>query len=157
MIDDIDRQIVILLQHDARISNTALAEKIGSTSSTVHERIKKLERKGIIKQYVAIVDHEALGKQITAFIRLSVGAVAGSYIDSKRTVMEIASAEPEILECHGVAGADCYVLKVRVENPQALETLIEKIRSQANIASSVTSIVLSTFKEDTLILPEGGV
>ncbi len=153
MIDDIDHQIITILQQDARISNTTLAEKIGSTSSTVYERIRKLERKGIIKRYVAIVDHEALGKQITAFIRLSVGSAASNYIDSKHTVMEIASAEPEILECHGVAGADCYVLKVRVENPKALETLIEKIRSRANIASSVTSIVLSTFKEDSLVLP----
>lgn len=153
MIDEIDRQIITLLQQDARLSNAALAEKVGLTVSTVHERVKKLERKGIIQGYVAVVDSEALGKSITAFIRLSVAATSGNYIESKKSVMQVCANEPDILECHGVAGADCYVLKVRVANPKELEKLIERLRCEANIASSTTSIVLSTFKEDTLVLP----
>lgn len=156
MIDEIDRKIITLLQQDARLSNAALADKVGLTTSTVHERVKKLERKGIIKGYVAVVDPEALGKPITAFIRLVVGASAGNYFESKEDVMQVCLAEPDVLECHGVAGEDCYVLKVRVASPKELEKLIEKIRCQANVSASTTNIVLSTFKEGSLVTPAAG-
>lgn len=153
MIDGIDRQIIESLQQDGRLSNAALAERVGLTTSTVYERVRKLERKGIIKGYVAVVDAEALGKPITAFIRLTVSGLTESYVDSKSKVMEIALAEPDVLECHGVAGEDCYVLKVRVASPQELERLIERIRTQASISRSTTSIVLSTLKESLTLQP----
>ncbi len=153
MIDEIDQKILMLLQEDARQSNAALAEKVGLTASTVHERVKKLERKGIIKGYVAVVNPEPLGKPITAFIRLSVGTMPGNYVESKNSVIDICRSEPDVLEGHGVAGEDCYVLKVRVTSPRALEQLIEKIRCEANVVSSTTSIVLSTFKEGSLVMP----
>ncbi len=153
MIDDTDHKILALLQQNSQLSNVALAEQVGLTTSTVHERVKKLERKGIIKRYVAIVDPQALGKQITAFIRLTVGIMPGSYIEAKNSVAAICQQEPDILECHSVAGEDCYILKVRVASPQALEKLLENIRVGSSVASSTTSIVLSTLKEDTLITP----
>ena len=155
MIDDIDRRILMLLQEDARLSNAALAKEVGLTVSTVHERVKKLERKGIIKGYVALVDADALGQPITAFIRLSVGVSTESYLESKNSVMNACLAEPEVLECHGVAGEDCYVLKVRTASPKALEKLVERIRCQAAVSRSLTSIVLSTFKESTVVVPDG--
>ena len=155
MIDEIDQKIITLLQQDSRLSSAALAEKVGLTGSTIYERIKKLERKGIIKKYVAVADAAALGKPITAFIRLSVGTTAGNYIESKNSVMDVSAEEPDILECHGVAGEDCYVLKVRVASPQELERLIERIRCRADVTRSTTSIVLSTFKEETLVTPAG--
>lgn len=153
MIDEIDRQIVLLLQEDAHLSNAALAEKVGLTVSTVHERVKKLEKKGIIKGYVAVVDAEALGKPIMAFIRLTVGASPNGYIESKNSVMEVCLADPDVLECHGVAGEDCYILKVRAASPKDLERFIERIRGQAQVSRSVTSIVLSTFKESSKVTP----
>lgn len=154
MIDEIDRKIIMLLQQDARLSNAAIAEQVGLTISTVHERVKKLERKGIIKGYVAVVDAEALGKPITAFMRLNVGSASTDYMRSKLSVREVCQAEPDVLECHGVAGEDCYVLKVRVASPKELERLIERIRTNAQVSKSITSIVLSTFKEGTLIVPD---
>lgn len=153
MIDEIDRKIILRLQEDARLSNAALAEEVGLTVSTVHERVKKLERKGIIKGYVAVVDAAALGKPITAFIRLTVGAQA-DYVESKNKIEAVCLAEPDVLECHGLAGEDCYILKVRVAGPQALERLIERLRSQASISRSITSIALSTFKESSIIVPQ---
>lgn len=154
MIDEIDRQILILLQQDARMSNAAIAEQVGLTTSTVHDRVKKMERKGIIRGYVAVVEPELLNKPITAFIRLSVGSTSESYLESKRSVDEVCRIEPDILECHGVAGEDCYMLKVRVANPGALENLIERIRCSAQVSRSTTSIVLSTLKETSVIVPE---
>lgn len=153
MIDNIDRQIILLLQEDAHFSNAALAEKVGLTVSTVHERVRKLEKKGVIKGYVAVVNAEALGKPIMAFIRLSVGATPEGYVETKRSVLDVCRDEPDVLECHGVAGEDCYILKVRVANPKELEKLIERIRSKATVSRSVTSIVLSTFKESSTIVP----
>jgi len=156
MIDEIDRKIVELLQTDARLSNAAIAEQVGLTSSTVYDRVKKLERKGIIKGYVAVVDAEQLGKPITAFVRLSVGATSGSYVESKNSVMAVCQAEPDVLEGHGVAGEDCYVLKVRATSPKDLETLIERIRMSALVSRSTTSVVLSTFKESSMVVPKQG-
>ncbi|RMF01511.1 MAG: Lrp/AsnC family transcriptional regulator [Chloroflexi bacterium] len=152
--DEIDRQILILLQQDARLSNAAIAEQVGLTTSTVHDRVKKMERKGIIRGYVAVVDPELLNKPITAFIRLSVGATSESYLESKKSVDQVCQVEPDILECHGVAGEDCYMLKVRVANPGALENLIERIRCSAQVSRSTTSIVLSTLKETSVIVPQ---
>ena len=153
MIDEIDRQIVMLLQDDARLSNSALAEAVGLTISTVHERVKKLEKKGIIKGYVAVVDAEALGKPIMAFIRLAVAATSGNYLESKDRVMSVCLAEPDVLEFHNVAGEDCYILKVRAASPKALEKLIERIRGHAHVSRSITNIVLSTFKDSSKIAP----
>lgn len=153
MIDEIDRQILMLVQGDARLSNAALAEQVGLTPSTVYERVKKLERKGIIKGYGAIVDAEGLGKPLMAFIRLTVGVATEGYLESKNSVVNICLAEPDVLECHGVAGEDCYILKVRATSPKDLEKLIDRIRCRAPISRSVTSIVMSTFKENSMVVP----
>lgn len=153
MIDEIDRQIMLLLQEDAHLSNAALAERVGLTGSTVHERVKKLEKKGIIKGYVAVVDAEAIGKPIMAFIRLTVGTTPDGYIENKQNIMEVCRAEPDILEGYGVAGEDCYILKVRATGPKDLERLIERIRSKVTVSRSITSIVLSAFKESSTIVP----
>ena len=153
MIDKIDRRIVTLLQADARLSNAALAEHVGLTTSTVHGRVKKLEKKGIIKRYVAVVDAETLGKPIMAFVRLTVGSPSTDYLDSKSSVRSICHDEPDVLECHTVAGEDCYVLKVRAASPRDLERLIERIRSNTQVSRTATSIVLSTLKETTQVMP----
>jgi len=152
MIDEIDHQIISLLQEDARLSNAAIAEAVGLTTSTVHERVKKLEKKGLIKGYVAVVDPEALGKSIMAFIRLTLGGTV-DYLESKNGIAEICETEPDILECHGTAGEDCYILKVRAASPGDLEKLIERIRCNVPVLRSTTSIGLSTLKETSKVTP----
>ena len=153
IIDEIDQQIINLLQKNARLSNAVLAEKVGLTTSTVHERVKKLEKKGIIKGYIAMVDAESLGKPITAFIRLTVGSSSTNYLESKKSVQNICRDETDVLECHAIAGDDCYILKVRISSPGDLEKLIERIRSNADVSKATTNIVLSTFKETTQVTP----
>jgi Lrp/AsnC family leucine-responsive transcriptional regulator len=103
---------------------------------------------------VAVVDPAALGKPIAAFIRLTVNAPPGeSYIACKQDFVAACLEEPDVLECHGVAGEDCYVLKVRVGDPAGLEALLERLRDQAAVSSSISNIVLSTYKETTLVEP----
>lgn len=155
MIDEIDRKIIQLLQEDGRLSNAALAEVVGLTASTVYERVKKLERKGVIQKYVAVIDPVTVGKPITAFIRLTVSAEHGNdYLVAKEAMIALCQRETAVLECHGVAGEDCYVLKVRVHDPKELEALLDQIRCQIPVSRSVTSIVMSTYKETLQVEPE---
>ena len=149
MVDEIDRKILDLVQCNAKLSNAEIAEKVGLTVSSVHERVKKLERRGIIKGYVAVVDPEKLGKPLLAFLRLTVG----SHDAVHGPIGELCAREPDILECHNVAGEDCYILKVRAEGPKQLERLLSAIRGSAEASRSVTNIVLSTHKESTRVAP----
>ncbi|MFZ1396284.1 MAG: Lrp/AsnC family transcriptional regulator [Candidatus Promineifilaceae bacterium] len=158
MIDEIDARILDLLQVDARLSNAAIAEQVGLTTSTVFERIKKLEKKEIIQRYVAVVDAQKLGKPITAFVRLIIGTAPGEdYAACKQDFVARCQAEPDILECHSVAGEECYLLKVRVASTGDLEKLLERLRTYTLVAKSTSSIVMSTFKEEMRIATDGGV
>jgi Lrp/AsnC family leucine-responsive transcriptional regulator len=149
VIDAIDRKIVDLLQGNARLSNAEMAEAVGLTVSSVHERVKKMERKGIIKGYVAVTDPEKLGKPLLAFVRLTVDTHDGLRND----IQKLCESEPDILECHNVAGEDCYVLKVRAAGPKQLEKLLLAIKNTSEAGKSVTNIVLSTYKESSRVEP----
>jgi Lrp/AsnC family leucine-responsive transcriptional regulator len=155
MLDDIDRKILTLLQADARMSNAAISEQVGLTTSTIHERVKKLEKKGVIRGYVALVDAHLVNKGITGFIRLTVGAQSGGYLEAKEGIKTLCRSDPNILECHAVAGEDCYILKVKVAGTEELEQLIEQLRCNAQISRSTTSIVLSTLKETVTVSTTG--
>jgi len=149
VVDEIDRKILDMLQGNAKLSNAELAEAVGLNVSSVHERVKKLERKGIIKGYVAVVDAEKLGKPLLAFLRLMVDP----HDAARSTIGELCDSEPDILECHNVAGEDCFILKVRAEGPKQLERLLAAVRGTAEANRSVTNIVLSTRKESSRIAP----
>lgn len=152
MIDAADKKILELLQKNARLSNAELAEAVGLNASSAFERVKKLERKGVITGYVATVDPEKLGKPLLAFIRLSIDT---NEIDhTHKLILEACAAESGILECHNVAGEDCYIIKVRAGGPKQLESLLSKIRRLTRSSRSVTNIVLSTYKESTNIETE---
>ncbi len=149
MIDDTDKKLLDLLQCNAHISNADMAAQVGLTVSSVHERVKKLERKGIIKGYVAVVDPDKLGKQMLAFLRLTVAP--NSHATGE--IRALCSQHPDILECHNVAGEDCFILKIRASGPKELEKLLSAIRASADASRSVTNIVLSSYKESTRIVP----
>lgn len=152
MVDQKDVQILKLLQENARLSNAEIGEEVGLSASTVFERVKKMQNRGVIKRYVAVVDPGIVGKSIAAFVRLTVNAPPGeSYVACKRDFVAACQTEPDVLECHGVAGEDCYILKVRVGDPAGLEALLERLRDRAAVSSSVSNIVLSTYKETTSI------
>ena len=155
MIDATDRKILGLLQQNARLSNAELAEAVGMNASSVFERVKKLERKGVITGYVATVDAEKLGKPLLAFLRVTIETDAQHDFDSTHTrVLKACLEEPDILECHNVAGEDCFIVKVRAGGPKQLEKLLSKVRRLTQSSRSVTNIVLSTYKETTKVEPE---
>lgn len=150
VLDETDLKILEILQGDARTTNTAIAQVVGLSAPSVLERIRKLEAKGVIKGYRAIVDGAALGRPITAFIRVSNEGASGAYPDFVKSI-ETASREPAVLECHSVAGEDCFIMKVKVANPADLESLLGRLRTTARIGRTVSLIVLSTMKEETIL------
>ena len=136
--EKIDRQILRLLAADGRMSFTDLGKETGLSTSAIHQRVKRLESRGVITGYAATFDHSAIGKPLTAFISITpIDASADDdYPERLRDLTEIES-------CWSVAGEESYILKVRVATPLDLEGLLARIRAQANV-STRTTIVLST-------------
>lgn len=135
-LDETDRKIIEILQEDGRISMKDLGKLIGLTSPAVSERIKRLENCGIISGYKAIINPDALGRNIKAFIHIS---LPGS--QSYAEFLENAKSDPRIVECHHITGDDCSLLKVLVRDMQELENVIDNIKK---IGSTKTSVILST-------------
>lgn len=135
-LDETDRKIIEILQEDGRISMKDLGKLIGLTSPAVSERIKRLENCGIISGYKAIINPDALGRNIKAFIHIS---LPGS--QSYAEFLENAKSDPRIVECHHITGDDCSLLKVLVRDMQELENVVDSIKK---IGSTKTSVILST-------------
>lgn len=149
MFDDIDLRILEMLQDDARVANAAIARDVGLAPSAIFQRIKKLEEKGVIKGYHARIDPAALDQALLAFINVQTGQGARA-----RETAKLLAAVPEVLEVHRVVGDDCFFLKVRVRDTAALGALLdEKIQTLEPVASTRTTIVLSTAKEEDVCLP----
>jgi Lrp/AsnC family leucine-responsive transcriptional regulator len=149
MIDDIDAKILELLQRKGRTKRNDLAEAVGLSIPSVGDRLKKLEDAAIILGYHAVVDSKKLGKDITAFIFVTV--------DSSKhfgQFLEHAAAFDEILECHAITGEGSHLLKVRTANTASLEKLLAKIQAWSGVISTRTNLVLSTSKETTRIRVE---
>ena len=139
---EIDQAIVRELASDGRCSFTDLAERVGLSVSAVHQRVRRLEQRGLITGYRATLDAAALGRGLTAFVSITPIDVAQPD-DAPARLAHLGAIE----ECHSVAGVESYILKVRVASPDALEALLQEIRAAANVTTR-TTVVLSTFYED---------
>lgn len=122
--EELDRQIVELLVKDGRMSYTDLGKATGLSTSAVHQRVRRLEQRGVIRGYAAVVDPEAVGLPLTAFI--SVKPFDPSAPDD---IADRLAGVPELEACHSVAGDENYILKVRVATPRELEHLLTRIRT----------------------------
>jgi Lrp/AsnC family leucine-responsive transcriptional regulator len=137
-VEDLDRRIVDLLRSDGRMSYTDLGKAMGLSTSAVHQRVRRLEERGVIKGYAAIVDHAALDLPLTAFISITpLDPAAPDDIPERLRDL------PELEACHSVAGEENYILKARVRAPGDLEDLLGRVRATANVATR-TTVVLST-------------
>ncbi|WP_433501090.1 Lrp/AsnC family transcriptional regulator [Sphaerimonospora sp. CA-214678] len=136
--EEIDRRIVTLLASDGRMSFTDLAKETGLSVSAVHQRVRRLEKRGVIRGYAALVDHDEIGLPLTAFVSIKPIDPAAPD-DAPERLRHLTAIEA----CHSVAGDESYILKVRVASPLALEELLQQIRASANV-STRTTVVLST-------------
>ena len=145
-LDETDIVILEILQKEGRKRRNELAEKVGLSLPAASERLRKLEENGYITGYYAKVDHKLVGKDITAFVIVT--------IDSSKhfgTFVEHAGNADEVLECHAITGDGTHMLKVRTDNTASLEKLLAKIQSWVGVAKTTTCVVLSTQKETTRI------
>ena len=146
MLDETDIKILSILQHHGRRHLAEIAKEVDLSPPAVMERVKKLESRGIIKGYHARLDAKKLGKDIMAFIGVSVG--------HQRYINPFAShmvRQHDVLECHHVTGDESFILKVKTANTDSLERLLGEIRSMEGVTRTVTKIVLSTPKESQVL------
>jgi Lrp/AsnC family transcriptional regulator, leucine-responsive regulatory protein len=137
-LEPIDQAIARELSADGRCSFTDLAERVGLSVSAVHQRVRRLEQRGVIRGYTAQLNAEVIGLPLTAFISLTPidPAAPDDYPQRLKHIREIES-------CYSVAGDKSYILLVRVASPAALEDLLRQIREAAKV-STRTTVVLST-------------
>ena len=141
---DLDRQICAILQENARLSLSEVAERVGTSVPTVSEHVKKMEANGVITGYHTILDPQACGLDVAAFIFVDVDTSMN--YDSFRKQCRM---RKEVLELHAITGTASHLLKVRVENTAALEQLLSVIQRWKGVTRTMTNVVLSTQKETT--------
>ena len=141
MIDEIDLKILSILQKNGRSHLADIAKEVDLSSPAVMERVKKLETRGFITGYHAVLDPKKVGKDVTAFIGVS---VAQRHTDEFASYM---TRQSDVLECHHVTGEESFILKVKTANTDSLERLLAEIRSVEGVSGTVTRVVLSSAKE----------
>ena len=148
MINEIDNKILNILQGNSRTTNAEIARQVNMAPSAVLERIRRLEKRKVIKKYTVQINPVEVGRGLLAFIQVKAN---GPVVDLK--VAKEISKITEVQEVHIVAGEDSYLVKVRVENPEALTQLLRtKFASIKSIRTTNTTIVLETVKETSELI-----
>lgn len=146
--DAVDLKILRVLRKNARVSYLNIGKTVNLSTSAVIERIKRLEKSGVISAYTAIINGTAFDKELTALMFIS--------LESPRFndgFLKFVELESDILECHYLTGNYDYMLKIVTQNPSTLELLLNKIKSQPGIMKTYTNVVLKTIKNEYSITP----
>jgi Lrp/AsnC family leucine-responsive transcriptional regulator len=147
-LDGIDREILGLLQDNARLPQAEIARTVGLAPSAVLERLRKLEGAGVIRGYAALLDPRAVDQGLLAFVAVRTTDRPGE-VRIGRALADV----PEVLEVHHVAGDDCLVLKVRARDTEHLSTILRnRLGNLKGVRATRTTIVLESIKE-SLRLP----
>lgn len=145
MLDKIDTKILSILQNNSNRTTKSIAKELGMTTPPIFERIKKLEKEGFIKKYVAVLDQKKLGLKLKVFIGITLQGHTRSFLE--KFVKEINNF-PEVVECHRVSGNYDYLLKLIVDDIEAYETfIISKLTLLPYLGNVQSLITLSTGKE----------
>jgi DNA-binding Lrp family transcriptional regulator len=143
-LDDLDAEILELLQRDGRVSNAELARQINLSQPAVHNRIRRLERLGYIRQYVTLLDREKIGYDLLCFINVNIQVHQPDQIETFRNMI---LRMPEVLECYHITGEHDYLLKVVLRNRKDLERfVVDKLTPIPGVARIQTSLVLREVK-----------
>jgi len=147
MIDRIDKKILAMVQDNGRVSNAEIARQVGMAPSAVLERVRKLERRGIIKGFEAVLRPRDVGFALTAFTFVRVEESVGT-MDTGKALAKV----PGVLEMHYTAGQDSYLAKVRARDTEHLQHILQQFGAIPGVRDTRTTVVLSTLKE-TRVLP----
>lgn len=147
MFDHVDKKILKVIQADARLNTKQIAGKIGLTVTPTYERLKKIEQSGVVKEYVALLDREIIGKTIVAFINVSLQLHSKPLINGfEKSIVKV----PEVMECFHVAGNFDYLLKVVVKDMNSYQNFLSnKLATIENIAHVQSSFVMTEIKHQT--------
>jgi Lrp/AsnC family leucine-responsive transcriptional regulator len=146
-IDALDRKVLKLLMRNGRATWAELGQLLGLSAPSAAERVRKLEQRGVIRGYAALIDPASVGRPLTAYISVSLA----SHRNRAAFLRAIAKME-QVAECHHVAGDDDYLLKVRCRGTEDLDHLLAKeLKEKLGVARTRTTIVLSTAKESVRV------
>lgn len=135
------------------MAHSAIAKEVGLSGPAVHERVRKLEQRGVIASYTAVLDPEVLNRPDMAFVMVTLSE--GNEFASDDPIVARICEEPDVLEFHRIAGEDCYMIKIRTATSKDLEQLLRRIRSIRGVARTRTTIVLSTeLEKPTIEVPD---
>lgn len=149
-LDAKDRRLLQMVQRDGALSQSEMARKVGLSTATVNERLRKLEASGVIRRWAAIVEPAAVGAGVTAFVEVFM-----EHPRHEPTFLRRVMALDEVLECHHVTGDFSLMLKVRVADMASLQTLLlEQLGGHEGVRQTRTVMVLSTVKEETYVNPQ---
>ena len=147
--DSIDYQILTCLKENSRENATNIGAKINLSTSAVIERIKKLESSGLIEKYTTVINQNVLGRDLTAFMYVSLEHP--KYYDN---FVKMINENSSVAECYYIAGDFDFILKVVTTSAQTLEERLNFIKSLSGVSLTRTSVVLSTNKHDVCLLPK---
>lgn len=149
VLDDLDRQLLIELQADGRLSNVELGRRVGLSTSATHARVKRLEQDGYVDRYVALLNWEQAGYDMVCFVNVSLQMHQPESVTAFRAAVQ---AMPEVLEAFHVTGEFDYLLKVAIRNRNDLERFVlHRLTPITGVARIYTSLVLSVVKSSTAL------
>lgn len=147
VLDEADRNILRYLQYDARLTNKEIADKLGKSVTPVYERIRRLEREGVIRRYVALVDRQKVGISLLAYTNVQLKE--HSYQMLKAFEKAVVKLE-EVMECNHMTGSYDYLLKIGVRDMQEYQDfIINKLSRLANIGTVQSSFVMTEIRHET--------
>ena len=148
-LDQIDRNVLEILQANAKITNAQLSKEIGLSPAPTLERVKKLETSGIIQSYHAQLNRDKVGLGVTTFVMVT---LVGHKKDTTMSFVDKANTIPEIIECHHITGSGDFLLKVIAKDIQSYQALmLDVINEIGEVASTQTMVIMSTFKESKVL------
>jgi len=149
-LDRIDCKILDILQQHGRMSMTELAEQIGLSTSPCSERVKRMEREGVITGYHARVSPAALGRTLLVFVEIKLASKSGDVFDKVRKELLYV---PEVQECHLVSGSFDYLVKARLRSMSEYRHLLSDILKKLPVSAESHSYVVMEEVKETLAIP----
>jgi Lrp/AsnC family leucine-responsive transcriptional regulator len=148
-LDDIDKKLLLMLQTDAKKTTKALSLKLNLSVTAVYERIKKLEKEGVIEKYVALLNTSKIDRNFVVFCHLKLIQHTKEFISKfESQIIKL----PEVLECHHVSGDYDYILKILVKDMEAYRSfLVTKLTTLEHIGSTHSTFMISEVKKTTVV------
>ncbi len=147
--DKIDKQLLNELQNNSRITNAELAKSIGLSPSSTLERVKKLESSGIIDKYVTLLNPRKAGYTCFTFVEIKLAKHGEKPV---KLFFKAINELPQILECHHITGEADFLLRVATKDiPSYEDFILHQLSNIPNIQNMKTSVVLSTFKQESTL------